>query len=748
MIRPGEFLAANGPMLLAGATAWLGVGTVALRLLRSPVRRQRAAEMTVLCVLVWGVLACLPLPRWSPRMPSHPEPTPVSTAGSEDARLPSDWQAAVASVSRQSEEGVQRSSDSTLRFSDGGPRGWDDRGHPDVARAMSPVFTAGVGSRIALVYLICVAGCAARLLLGHMILWRLVLGATRPEPWLRELFEEVCHQVGLRRRARLLVVRTGVRPASCGIVRPTVLVGEEECRPSSRSRLRQVLLHEAAHLRQHDAWGNALFNLAMPLLWLHPLYWLLWSETSLARELVADDVAAACSSRTAYATDLLELAWLRLGYHPAPSVSLGIFRSPSHLYRRLHMLVHRNTRLESRCPSAWKFVSGTTFALTLMAASATFGVRPAAAADPAVTSAGQSSQSPAESTPAATTPPPSAFTAAPETDPNRGSRDSSAEVSRLKAELDAARDKVERLSRELDEAKPSSNKTTRALRGASRWPSLGHITFRYDGEGGSGAILAFDSQTKKLMWRIDVPLNADSVIQCNDNETLLIKSADGYTRLVTSEEGKLIRAWAPGVEVPAASSERSVNPFNVAAAPPSAGQRSSSTAAPARTPALAPAVGLPSRAVASAAGVGPAPAVRSAPVPAPAPRSADPESLNTAVGSLHPQLDLVALADRYSDAVSAAAAAQEDLATSSADPRERGAAKAKFTAAERKAKLFRSIADAALAQAEKEHALAEERVSQGVAPAGAIVETEGRLRILALILKSGNEAKPADGPGQ
>ena len=79
-----------------------------------------------------------------------------------------------------------------------------------------------------------------------------------------------------------------------------------------------------------------------------------------ARELVADDVAAACSSRTAYATDLLELAQLRSGFRrPAlPAAALGIFRSPSHFYRRLHMLVHRDTRLESRCPSAWKLASG------------------------------------------------------------------------------------------------------------------------------------------------------------------------------------------------------------------------------------------------------------------------------------------------------------------------------------------------------------------------------------------------------
>jgi hypothetical protein len=144
----------------------------------------------------------------------------------------------------------------------------------------------------------------------------------------------------------------------------------------------------------------------------------------------------------------------------------------------------------------------------------------------------------------------------------------------------------------------------------------------------------------------------------------------------------------------------------------------------------------------------PAPARTPAPALEPTPRSADAESFSTAVGSLRPQLDLVALADRYADAVAAAAAAREELATSSADPRERGALKAKLAAAQRKAKLFRSIAEAALDQAEKERALAKERVSAGVAPVGSAVEAEGRVRILALILQSGDGAERADEPKQ
>src|SRR3979411_1339289 len=74
------------------------------------------------------------------------------------------------------------------------------------------------------------------------------------------------------------------------------------------------------------------------------------------------------------------------------------------------------------------------------------------------------------------------------------------------------------------------------------------------------------------MWKLKAPLNADSVIQCYDNETLLIKSADGYTRLVTAEDGKVTREWAPGVVAPPAAAEEGVNPFGISAASPNPAQ--------------------------------------------------------------------------------------------------------------------------------------------------------------------------------
>jgi hypothetical protein len=140
------------------------------------------------------------------------------------------------------------------------------------------------------------------------------------------------------------------------------------------------------------------------------------------------------------------------------------------------------------------------------------------------------------------------------------------DVGRLEAELAAARRNVERLSRQLEAARNRA----RAKNPRHTRASLGYMNFTYDqGGAAGGTVLAFDGGNGTLMWKLDVPLDSDSVIRCYDNDTLLIKSADGYTRLVTAADGTVIRAWAPGVEAPPAKREHGVNPFGISAPPAS-----------------------------------------------------------------------------------------------------------------------------------------------------------------------------------
>ncbi len=58
-----QFLVGHSAMFLGGATCLLLVGAIAVLAVRTPIHRQRMGEMTILAVLVWLILACLPLPR-------------------------------------------------------------------------------------------------------------------------------------------------------------------------------------------------------------------------------------------------------------------------------------------------------------------------------------------------------------------------------------------------------------------------------------------------------------------------------------------------------------------------------------------------------------------------------------------------------------------------------------------------------------------------------------------------------------
>ena len=135
------------------------------------------------------------------------------------------------------------------------------------------------------------------------------------------------------------------------------------------------------------------------------------------------------------------------------------------------------------------------------------------------------------------------------------------EVDRLEADLATARNTVERIQRQLELAKRKSGWQVTSHPRAR----LGHISFTYEGAGQNGTV-----SSKTLMWK----LNADSIIQCYDNETLLIKSADGYTRLVAAEDGHVIHLWAPGAGAPTVDNPFHVNPLGPSAARSNPGQTS------------------------------------------------------------------------------------------------------------------------------------------------------------------------------
>jgi hypothetical protein len=108
------------------------------------------------------------------------------------------------------------------------------------------------------------------------------------------------------------------------VLSPVVLV-PANARDWDEERRVAVLLHELAHVRQHDCFAHIVGQLACALHWFDPLAWRAASRLRVERELAADDAvlgAGACAS--SYAESLLAIAGVHVGWRAVPAFALGI----------------------------------------------------------------------------------------------------------------------------------------------------------------------------------------------------------------------------------------------------------------------------------------------------------------------------------------------------------------------------------------------------------------------------------------
>jgi beta-lactamase regulating signal transducer with metallopeptidase domain len=828
----GEFLVRHGPMLLVGVTALLSAAAVALLLQRSPIHRQRLAEMGMICAIAWAILACVPMPRWAIDRSSTSRVLPIVSGSSIENRndsqhptgdLPSDWQSLLTSLIRPASLSTpQRLADRVSSDVSTAQAASSESTPTGVARpteaARKSWWHLPPSMLAAWAYLIGAAVCAGWLLLGHLLLWRITRRARGPEPWLAELFDDACRRVGVG-RARVLVTSAPLRPVSCGLLRPTVLLGGDDCAPDNRPRLRQVLLHEAAHLKQRDAWGNALFNLAMPFLYFHPLYWLIRSKASLAREMVADDIAASSTSRAAYAADLLELARTRAGYRPAPLAAVGIFRSPSHFYRRMHMLMQRNIRLENRCSILWKLTSGVACAGVLAGACATFGVRRAVAqeapakdeikqekldraildAKKALNEAAAQRDALIQQVKAGLTPPALRKYL-------NVNNPLDAQIALLKSEAQVARDefgensrRYKELQTRLDAIKSQQDEAAKSV--------TDNLVASLKAELDSKVALAKqnldDVQTAQQSVRSaaqDDKDNQDDADQAKQQrEQRAIERRRQLQEMQSQQQRQMLEAklreseaqlaqmramlsqMQEQVKVQTDQARAEVDRANAMLKQQMANAQSQQNGADnqrvrekidallldrikkegMQRPQWGEINEMIRRSYLDALGREPTVDDWNAtkefvqshlqkerwemkanpPDGKNTPAGHEPAGLNAAVGGLRPQLDLVALANSYADATANVMVARQNLEDARSNT-EQSNAKARIAGAEHKARLLRSIAEAALDQAKKEMDLARKRAEVGAGEPSAAFDAEGRVRILSLILQSPEGKQP------
>jgi hypothetical protein len=740
-----SFLARHGGMLLAGSTLLLALGGLGTLLHRSPVHRQRVGELTVLAVLLWIVLACVPLPRVAvdALRPAAPPPQPpaavVELAGPSEISSSSLSPGAPIEVPEAREliaidarpiasEQFTGAEDLPPVDAPGLAYAGTDAGPPPAQRASVPrteqPATAPIElpALLAALYLAGGVVCLAWLVLGNALLAWMVRSASPAPPWLGELFGQLLAEspdaARVTRRPQLLVSARCVRPMSCGVFRPTIVLPPECAARDNAPLLRQVLLHELAHVRRGDARGNFLFNVALPLLYVHPLYGWLRRRVALARELVADDWAAGRTDKASYVAELVELARrqqrqqtnCRPAWRAASLAVTGlfVFRSTSGFYRRMHMLMQRSQPLATRCSTLWRVGCVAAWAAALGMATCAIGVRRATAQETEPQPATTVEPPPPTQLPAATPPAPVP------SPPAGGERD--AELKALTAEREALRNALAQAEQRMA-AMEKQMADFRAARDREHYTRAAAEAKGALAAGANGKRAAAQAQIAERQARA---AQADLQIQAAEVEVKSKAAAaarvaelqrKGLTNAEAVEEAESALELAKiKLKMAAVDRDRFVHFHdpNDAAAPTSAAAPRPETG-PADVNVAKPGFAEPAAGAAAAAPAG-----------------------------VRGQLDLVALASIYADALGnvRVARARYDQAKGSGGGSATSPAveQAALQAALGKAQMLHAVAEVALEAAAEERTRAEQRYETGLSSHSEFIDADAKVKILRLIL--------------
>ncbi len=168
---------------------------------------------------------------------------------------------------------------------------------------------------------------------------------------LHVLLDDVGRSSGIRRLPEVFVSRRVMMPFAVGVRRPAVILPERLIGAVSGEELRDVLLHEVAHVRRGDHLIVLLQELTRAMYWpIVPVHGLI-RELVRAREDLCDNHVLQGRDAVSYGETLLHLAELSLAARP-PVLSVGILHWRGELERRIAGLLDQKRSRMTRS-SRW-----------------------------------------------------------------------------------------------------------------------------------------------------------------------------------------------------------------------------------------------------------------------------------------------------------------------------------------------------------------------------------------------------------
>jgi Zn-dependent protease with chaperone function len=139
---------------------------------------------------------------------------------------------------------------------------------------------------------------------------RLLAGSIAAEPSVEIVVEQCAARLGLLRLPAVRVVDGEGSPMVCGVWRATLVLPAALVEEVDRPALRQIVLHELAHVQRRDLLTVWVIHLMRTIYWFNPVaHWVAY-RAGLERELACDRLAMVNSgaSAAAYAHTLIDAA--------------------------------------------------------------------------------------------------------------------------------------------------------------------------------------------------------------------------------------------------------------------------------------------------------------------------------------------------------------------------------------------------------------------------------------------------------
>ena len=324
--------------LLSGALLALALGASRLELSRSAALRHALIASSLLAALV------LPLALWSPKTVEISSPW-LRAAPERLPERPQSWTPEGTQLSeRLAPAQATAQSAAAQKISQETPA-------PGVA---TPSANTSVQRWLMAIYLLGLAIALIRVALSVVAAQKLIREATALEPgsaWheAARLLERDEPRLGSLVSLDSLRTSASVRfPATCGFLRPVIVVPSCSRSEWCLDRCQAVLTHELEHIRRRDWLLNLIGQLSCAVHWCNPMAWSAWREMrELAEEACDDAVVVRGFGARGYARDLVEVARTSRTLTPRrPTTSalaisvMGSIMGPLGLPRRIDRLTN------------------------------------------------------------------------------------------------------------------------------------------------------------------------------------------------------------------------------------------------------------------------------------------------------------------------------------------------------------------------------------------------------------------------